>query len=184
MGIEVALMAASTALGAMNALNAADAAEAQAQSQKQQADYNANIASLQAKDAVNRGNIDTERQRVKAQQVLAAQRAAMGASGVETESGSFASVLLDTATTGEQDAQTIRTNAMREAWGFENQVAGFNMAGDAALAAGDAKAAQLRTEALGTVLTGASKIGSKMGWFDTVSPTASSGTGLKMPKSS
>ena len=112
------LMVAASAASTLMQMQAADQ---QARAAQDTAAYNANVSRLQAKDAINRGNIEAERQRVKAQQIAGAQRAAMGASGAQTDSGSFANVLLDTATTGELDAQAIRTNALRQAWGHENQ---------------------------------------------------------------
>lgn len=167
MGIEVALAAASTAFQVMGQMQAAADA-------KRQAEYNQKVADMQAKDAINRGNIEMEKQRMKTEQVKGAQRAAMGAAGVDSTSGSFANVLLDTATMGEKDAQTIRTNALREAWGYENQAEEYGMEADAAERAGT-------MNAFGTVLTGGSKIGKSMGWFDPApSPNASSGTGLKI----
>ena len=108
MGIETAaiLSAVGSAVQAMGAMQAADDA-------RKQAEYNQKVADMQARDAINRGNIEMEKQRIKTEQVKGAQRAAMGAAGVDSTSGSFANVLLDTATMGEKDAQTIRTNALR-----------------------------------------------------------------------
>lgn len=152
MGIEIALAAASTAIQAMGAMEAAAA-------KKREADYNAQVADMKAKDAINRGNIEAEAQRTKTAKVSGAQRAAMGASGAVVDSGSFGDILLDTATTGEKDAQTIRTNAMREAWGYENQSESYTLAGQRAETEGTWAAA-------GSLITGGSKIGAKMGWFD------------------
>ena len=102
----------------------------------------------QARDAVNRGNIEQEKQRQKTQQMMGAQRAAMGASGAQADSGSFGNVLLDTATTGEQDAQTIRTNALRSAWGLETEADQTRWKGEQAKKAS-------RYRAAGTILSGA-----------------------------
>ena len=121
------------------------------------AEYNAEVANIQAKDAINRGNIEAEKQSLKAQQVAGAQRAAMGASGAQVDSGSFADILLDTATTGEKDAQTIRTNAMRQAWGLESQAEIDLYQGKQAKVASQYAAA-------GTLITGASSAASRMGW--------------------
>lgn len=121
------------------------------------AEYNAEVANLQAKDAVNRGNIEAEKQRLKAQQVAGAQRAAMGASGAQVDSGSFADILVDTATTGEKDAQTIRTNAMRQAWGLETQA-------DIDLYQGKQAKSAAYMAAGGTLLTSAATAANRMGW--------------------
>lgn len=169
MGIETAaiLSAVGSAVQVMGAMQAADDA-------RKQAEYNQKVADMQARDAINRGNIEMEKQRVKTEQVMGAQRAAMGAAGIDSTSGSFANVLLDTATMGEKDAQTIRTNALREAWGYEQQSEEYGMEAEAVSTAAS-------YNAFGSLLTGASNVGSKMGWFDAkVSPNASSGTGLKI----
>lgn len=151
MGIEIALMAASTAIQAVGAMEQADQ---QAAIQRRNAEY----AKLNAKDAINRGALEQESARTKTAQRMGAQRAAMGASNIETESGTFSDILVDTATAGEKDAQTLRTNALRQAWGFESEAEVSLMKADAAETAGFYNAA-------GSILTGASKIGSSMGWF-------------------
>lgn len=174
------LAIATTALAVNNSMNAAAAAERQGQAQKNQADYNAKVSDMQAKDSINRGNVAMEQQRLKVAQMQGAQRAAMGGSGGLVDSGSFADIQLDTATFGAQDVQNIRTNSLREAWGLQTQQTNFTMQGEEALRSADEKANYYRGEAAGTLLTGASKVGTSMGYFKpSVSPNASSGTGLK-----
>lgn len=174
------LALAATAVSAYSSMQAADAAERQGQAQKQQADYNAEVSRLQGLDAINRGNAAAEQQRRKVLQIQGAQRAAMGASGGNVETGSFADIQLDTATLGETDAQNIRTNSLREAWGYKAQSTNYTMAGQEALRAGEEKANYYRGQAAGTLLTGTSIYGKSMGWFDAKpSATASTGTGLK-----
>lgn len=172
------LAIAATAVSAYSSLEAADAAERQGKAQKQQADYNAEVARLQGIDSINRGNVAAEQQRRKIAQIQGAQRAAMGGSGGDVESGSFADIQLDTVTLGETDAQNIRTNALREAWGFKNQQQNYVMAGDEALRSSEEKANYYRGQAAGTILTGASTVGKSMGWFDskpTVDPNKNLG---------
>lgn len=177
------LSIASAAMGAISAMEQADAAERQAQAQKQQADYNAEVSRLQANDAINRGNVAAEQQRNKIKMIQGTQRAAMGGSGGNVDAGSFADIQLDTVVLGETDAQNIRTNSLREAWGFKNQATNYTMAGNEALRVGEEKANYYRGQAMGSLLTGVGSAGKSMGWFNTVSPNASSGTGLKFPKS-
>lgn len=153
MGIETALLVASVAGTAMTAYGQIQQGEAA----QKAAEYNAEVANMQAKDAINRGNIEAEKQRLKAQQVAGAQRAAMGASGAQVDSGSFADILLDTATTGEKDAQTIRTNAMRQAWGLESQA-------EIDLYQGKQAKQAAYMQAGGTLLTGTATAASRMGW--------------------
>ena len=79
---------------------------------------NADTLDLKAADALKRGGIAEDIQRNKTSQTMGFQRAAMGASGVQVDSGSFGKVLEQTATMGELDAQTIRSNSLREAWNY------------------------------------------------------------------
>ena len=82
---------------------------------------NAELLDMKAEDSLKRGGVAEDIQRNKTSQVAGAQRAGMGASGVVVDSGSGAKVLGQTAAMGEMDAQTIRSNAMREAWGYTTQ---------------------------------------------------------------
>lgn len=82
---------------------------------------NADVLDLKAEDALKRGGISEDIQRNKTAQMMGFQRAAMGASGVQVDSGSFGKVLEQTATMGEFDAQTTRSNAMREAWNYSTE---------------------------------------------------------------
>ena len=138
--IAMAAMAAGTAVQAYGQVQEGKAA-------RKAAEYDAANKQAQARDAINRGNIEQEQQRQKTEKLKGAQRAAMGASGVDVDSGSYGDVLLDTVTMGEKDAQTIRTNALRSAWGLENDAAITLFKGEAAEAAG-------KTRAAGTILTG------------------------------
>lgn len=107
-----------------NAANRANAAAGKAQraaseSQAQLADYNAGVAELQAQDAVARGSLDESRFRQNVRQVIGSQRAGMAAGNVDVGYGSAVDVQGDAAFLGELDALTIRTNAARQAWGYQ-----------------------------------------------------------------
>lgn len=82
---------------------------------------NADMLDLKAEDAMTRGGVQEDIQRDKTAQMLGFQRAAMGASGIQVDSGSGGKVLEQTAGMGELDALNIRTNALREAWGFKSE---------------------------------------------------------------
>lgn len=125
----------------------------QAYGQRQQAKYeaevatqNAKIADMQAENAKQIGNIEEERQRARVRQMIATQRASFAANNVDTGTGTALEVLGDTAGYGYADATQIRSNALREAWGFKV---------DAANSRGRAQAARYngRIGALGTLLT-------------------------------
>ena len=109
----VAIMAAG-ALKATGDLAAGKAASNAANAQ-------AKALMFQRRDALDSGNTAMENQYLKGQQVAGAQRAAMGAGGFDTGSGSNAQVQMDTAKTNETDIQTLRHNALMQAWGYQQQ---------------------------------------------------------------
>jgi len=134
------------------------------QGQTQQAidNRNAMVANYQASDALVRGSSAEQIQQSKVRQLVASQTAAAGASGAAVESQSFGKVIDQTNEMGTVDALTLRTNALREAWGYKNQAAGLGYAGDAAALMGT-------TGAIGTALTG----------FGSAYNTSSTGSGKK-----
>ena len=100
----------------------------QSQASKDSANYNAaiqrnnaTIAEYQAKDAVARGDKATEDHMRKVAQLKGSQKASMAARGLDLSEGTPLNILTDTDLFGEIDANTIQTNAAREAWGYRAQ---------------------------------------------------------------
>lgn len=108
----------------------------QGQNQKKIADYNARMADFQAQDAMKRGAIAADQKAAEVRQMEGRQRAVMGVSGVDVGVGTLGKVLDQTATMGELDTRTIEQNAMREAWGYENQGTSSRLQGEFASQAG------------------------------------------------
>lgn len=119
----------------------------QGRTEEKIARYNASALDQQAQRVSESGAVAEQTQRMKVQQLLASQTVAAGASGADVSSGSFGDVMDDTAVFGELDAQTIRMNAGREAWGLKTQGQALRYQGKAAKARGV-------TGAIGTALTG------------------------------
>ena len=111
-------------------------AVSQAQTQEQIASHNATALSQQAQAASERGAYAVNLQRSRVQRALAAQQVAAGSSGAAVESKSFSEIMGETAALGEADAQIMRLNAAREAWGLEQQAAGVRWQGKADKQAG------------------------------------------------
>jgi len=84
-------------------------------------DYNAAVAELQAKDAVERGAEEESRFRTTVRGMVGTQRVGFAAGNIDVGYGSAVDVQADAAYLGELDALTIRTNAAREAWGYNVQ---------------------------------------------------------------
>lgn len=140
---------------------AGKAGQEAANSQADLADWNAQVADLQAKDAVVRGAHDESRFREGVNQMIGSQRSGIAASGVDVNSGSAVDVQADTRHLGELDALTIRTNAAREAWGY--QVQGQDLRRRAEITrkegvniaeAGKVAKSASRSAAVGTIATG------------------------------
>lgn len=114
---------------------------------------NAEVAEIQAQDALARGDRDAGRHRRAVGGLVGSQRAALAAQGLDIDSGSALDIQAESVAMGELDALTIRNNARREAWGFRVQAS--NALGQANLAemAGRNTAQALRTQSLGTLLT-------------------------------
>lgn len=151
--------------------NAAERAGLRAQeasnSQADLADWNASVADLQAKDAVVRGAHDESRFREGVDQMIGSQRAGIAASGVDVNYGSAVDVQADTKHLGELDALTMRTNAAREAWGYQVQGQDLRRRAEItrkegvnqAIAGKEAKAGS-RYAAVGTIATGIGDVAS------------------------
>jgi len=91
------------------------------ESQADVADFNAHVAGLQSADALERGTEQENRFRDQVRGIVGRQRTEFAAGNIDTGFGSAVDVQADAATLGELDALTIRTNAAREAWGYDVQ---------------------------------------------------------------
>jgi len=103
---------------------AASAAQAHAVYQSQVARQNQALADRQAADALQRGQVAEENRRRATVLQIGQQTAGLAAQGTDLE-GSPTDILGDTAAAGELDAQTIKANAAREAYGYKVQGLGF-----------------------------------------------------------
>lgn len=127
---------------------------ASANAQRNSAEYNAAVGEInaeiseqQAQDAIARGEADVSAYRTQINALRGRQRAAIGSSNIEM-SGSALDLMVDTATVGELDIQTIRNNAAREAYGY--RVQGLNQR-----LGGTLDRYEGRARATGTLLTSA-----------------------------
>lgn len=152
----------------MAAAGAGYSASANMQAGKDQArlqEYNAQVADMQADDAVARGRTAEDRHRVNVRRLIGSQRAAFANSGQDPNIGNAVDVQGDTASLGELDALTIRLNAAREAWGYKVQSIDYRARGELAEAEGKSKA-------LGNLLsTGGSLLYNKFGFGATTRTT-------------
>ena len=106
----------------------------QAKTQSGIAKFNADTAKFQAEDAMKEGSILEERQLSRTRQIRAQQEAIMGAGGVDPTTGTAAQVLDQTTEMGTIDALTLRSNAVRRAWGYNVQASNDIFGGELAKA--------------------------------------------------
>lgn len=151
----------SAVVGGIGQIQQGQAQAAAARYQAQVGEMNAQLADRRARDALERGQLEEQKKRQEAAAIRSRQVAAMSANGVDTSFGSPLETLIDTATMGELDALTIRTNANRESYDFK--VDAVNKRAGAELARANARSAEAGgyLSALGTVLGGASNAYSK-----------------------
>lgn len=152
--LTTALTIGSTLIGGAAQIQAGNAQAAASRYNAQVSEMNATLADRAAKDALERGKVEEQKQRMEVAALQGRQRAAIGANGVDMSFGSPLDTLVDTAVMGELDALTIRRNAAREARDYEVQ--GVNYRADATLSRMNAKASQTGgfLAAAGTVLGG------------------------------
>lgn len=126
--IMIGLSIVGTATQVIGQIKAGNAAKKAGEAQKQAADseaglsdYNAAVADLQAQDAIERGREEEGIFRAQVRGTIGSLRAGFAAGNVDVGFGSAVDVQADAAYLGELDSLTIRTNAAREAWGYNVQ---------------------------------------------------------------
>lgn len=127
-GATAALGAAAVAM-AGSAYQASASQKAQAKYQGKVADNNALMAEYARQDANQRGGEAAVKAQQETRRLRGAQVTRLAANGLDLNSGTAAAILDDTDYFGQQDAQAIRNNAARQAWGY--QVEGQNLTSSA-----------------------------------------------------
>jgi hypothetical protein len=118
------------AIAAVGAYQQSQANKQQAEYQSQVAANNQKVAEWQAADAKERGDVAAAAVRRKYAALQGTQTASLAARGLDVSEGSANAILTDTDFFGDYDQRTTRANAAREAYGY--QVRANNFAGDAA----------------------------------------------------
>lgn len=151
----------------------------QSQLARQQQVLVAQQTQQQVDDAKRRGDVaEMNRRRLTSQQT-GEQQARLAAQGTDLE-GSPTDILGDTAAVGEFDAQTIRSNAAREAYGYKvaGQRTEMGLGNDATMASLRAANSTYSPSYLGagsSLLSGASTLGEKWWRFQRSDPGTGSG---------
>lgn len=138
------------------------------QAEANAANYNATLAGYNAEQATRSAEMSSESGSARAamqeretRAAFGSERARAGGGGLDPNSGSAADVQASTAELGHLDALTIRTNAAKEAYGYQTQSTNFT--NEATL--DRAQASQAKTasyiKAAGTLVGGASDASAK-----------------------
>jgi hypothetical protein len=154
-GPAAAVAVVSGVMTAVSTVMQGQAAAAQAAYQAQVARNNQIIAERNAQDAEKRGDIAEDKVRQRTAAVLGHQRAQLAGQGAALDEGSPLDIQGDTATLGEFDALTVRSNYQREA--YNDRIQGMNYEAQARLY--DTKTDTLGSwlSAGGSILGGAAK---------------------------
>lgn len=171
--LTMALMAASTVVGAYGA-HQQGMAEAQAMQAQSQAalmnaqinDRNAMFAEQRARDALMRGQEEEQRVRQDAHQLKGRQTVGLAAAGLDLSFGSPLDVLVDTQIGMELDSMRVRRNAAleaedfdRQAWSYRAQGGLDRMESQSALKGASAAGKGAMVGAVGSLLSGGARIG-------------------------
>jgi hypothetical protein len=118
------------AIAAFGAYQQSQNAKTQANYQAQVASNNAKVSEWQAEDAKERGDQAASQVRRKYAALQGTQAASLAARGLDISEGSANAILTDTDFFGDYDQKVTKSNAAREAWGY--RVRAGNFQGDAA----------------------------------------------------
>lgn len=163
----IPLLVASTAISAYGAYQQGQATKEASQYQAQVARNNQVIADQYAQMELQKGTVEEQNKRMQTAQRLGDIRAEMAGNGVDVSSGSPLRLQTSTAQLGELDAQTIRANAARAAYGY--RVQGLNYSAAAGL---DEMRAQSASEmgtlgAFSSIISGGAAVSDKWARFKT-----------------
>lgn len=136
-GAGLALSAVGTGVGVMGSLQTAAAQQASAKYQAQVAAGDQQIALQNASFAANSGEeqaaVQEQKTRTQEGEILASQ----ASSGVDVNSTTASDVRTSEEKLGALDADTIRSNAARQAYGYQTQATNFENAESADVAQGE-----------------------------------------------
>lgn len=126
----LAMQGSSAAASAVGAYAASASQKSSLKFQAQMAEISAKRAEVGAQQELARGQFEEQKARMGTAIVKSRQRAAFAANNVDLGVGSAARALASTAVMGEIDANNIKANATRAAWGLRTQAVDYkNQAG-------------------------------------------------------
>jgi hypothetical protein len=156
---------AGTVMNSVGQIRQGRAQKGAAYSEAERAEKNAAYAELQARDATARGREEEGYLRQNVRQVIGQQRAGFAGQGVVVDQDTAGAVVADTAREGELDALRVRSNAAREALGFQVQAEDLRDQARIARKAGDNAMTAAKWGVANTIIGGASSLmQQRWGW--------------------
>jgi hypothetical protein len=155
---NVSVIGATTAFNVSSAEGAGKILEAQGAAESQSHQFNAQIAELQAQDSLEQGKQAETQSRTAYSLMKGRQRAALAANGVALDEGSALRIQSDTDYASDQDASTIRANAMKAALGYRVTETNEIMASRMSSLNAQGAAAEKYAEAVSAKINGATDI--------------------------
>lgn len=178
MGITGVALAATAISGAVSAYGSASSGAAQKQAFQYQAgvaQMNAQIAKQNADYAIAAGEVTAQESGMKTRYQIGTTIAQQGAGGLAVGSGSNARVVDSEWLIGQQDESIIRSNAARQAYGYEIQGANATAQGVVDTMAGTNAQTAGNISAFGSILGAAGSVSSK--WLAADAAGAFGGSG-------
>lgn len=140
------------------------------------AEINAQLAESSAQQAMYRGEREVGALTLKAGMLKGRQRVALAANGVDLGTGSAAEIQASTEVMKEIDSNTIKSNAVMEAWGHRTQ--SVNARNESLMARSTAGGISPFGSAVGSLLGSAGQVASS--WYSLNKAGALSGTAFDM----
>lgn len=170
---------ASTAIGAgVSAVGSSYAGQAKSDMYNYQAgvaDLNKKIASQNADYSREVGEVKAQDSGLRTEFQVGKMKAAQGGSGLDVNSGSALATRQSQTLIGQHDQGTIRSNAARQAYGFDIEAIKYGAEGDMLRTAGKNAIEAGNLGAVSSILGGASSVASK--WLQGTSAGVWGGTG-------
>ena len=155
----LAMSAVGTGVGVMGQMQQASAQKASADYQAQVAQGNAQVAQQNATMAAQSGEEKAAIQEQKTRQDVGSELASQASSGVDINSSTSRAVRTSTQTLGSLDAQTIRSDAAKQAFGYQVQASNYGNAASADTVTGKNDLAAGEVGAGASLLSGVGKAG-------------------------
>lgn len=140
MAISAGIAAVSVVASTSAAQGQASAAKAQAEYQAKQARQNAELLEIQKREILTQGNDQAVDMSQQVSQLIGSQKVSLAAQGIEIDSGSAFDLQEEARNFGQQDIETIRNNAKKQAWGISIEQENLRKGADFTERAGEVQA--------------------------------------------